>query len=232
MKPRLRTTPPAERCLRRSGRRRRCQSGQAMVEFSVVVLLLFLVIFAIIDYAQMFFYENALQNAMREATRFATAGSVIQQTNGGVAQYDTNNGVATPEAINDAKGREASRYGCIRMFFQSNCVISMPTNAVQVISATALPGAPPVLTTNGTTGVVTLEEANGVAANVGPGNASDYVQLTATYNIRTITPLFYLIGFNHSTNITMFPVRVSAIVKNEPALLNFEHNAMYSDEAP
>jgi hypothetical protein len=99
-----------------------------MVEFSAVVLLLFLVIFAIIDYAQMFFYENALQNAMREATRFATAGSVIQQTNGGVAQYDITDGVSTPQAIKDSKGREASRYACIRRFFQSNCGISMPTN--------------------------------------------------------------------------------------------------------
>jgi hypothetical protein len=90
-----------------------------------------------------------------------------------------------------------------------------------------------VLTTNGATGVVTLQEATGVAPNPGPGGASDYVQLTATYNIRTITPLFYLIGFNRGgTNMTIFPVRVSAIVKNEPALLNFEHNAMYSDEAP
>ncbi len=232
MNARIRTTAEGERSLRQAGRRKECRSGQAMVEFSLVVLLLFLVIFAIIDYAQMFFYENALQNAMREATRFATAGSIIQQTNGGVAQYDTNNGVAAPQAIKDAKGREASRYGCIRMFFQSNCVISMPTNGVQVISASALPGAPPVLTTNGL-GIVTLMQSTGVAANVGPGNASDYVQLTATYNIRTITPLFYLIGFNHGgTNMTIFPVRVSAIVKNEPALLNFEHNAMYSDEAP
>ena len=228
----IRTSGLAARSARRPGRRREWRSGQAMVEFSMVILLLFMVIFAIIDYAQLFFYENALQNAMREATRFATAGSVIQQTNGGVAQYDTNNGVAAPQAIKDSKGREASRYGCIRMFFQSNCIISMPTNGVQVISATALPGAPPVLTTNGTTGVVTLQESTGVAANAGPGNASDYVQLTATYNIRTITPLFYLLGLNHGTNITLFPVRVSAIVKNEPALLNFEHNAMYSDEAP
>ncbi len=233
MDTRIRTKPRAERSLRHSGRRREERSGQAMVEFSLVVLLLFLVIFAIIDYAQMFFYENALQNAMREATRFATAGSIIQQTNSGVAQYDTNNGVVTPQAIKDSKGREASRYACIRMFFQSNCIISMPTNGVIVTSATALPGAPPVLTTNGATGVVSLQESTGVAPNAGPGGASDYVQVSATYNIRTITPLFYLIGFNHGgTNMTIFPVRVSAIVKNEPALLNFEHNAMYSDEAP
>jgi hypothetical protein len=222
-------SPPGGR-LGELGRRQRCRSGQAMMEFSLVVLLLFLVIFAIIDYAQMFFYENALQNAMREATRFATAGSVIQLTNNGVAQYTTNNGVAFPEAINDSEGREASRYGCIRMFFQSNCIISMPTNGVLVVSATALPGAPPVIVTN--SGVITLMEATNTSANPGPGNESDYVQVTATYNIHTITPLLYLLGLNHGTNMTIFPVRVTAIVKNEPATANFEHNAYYSDELP
>jgi len=201
-----------------------------MVEFSLVVLLLMLIIFAIIDYAQMFFYENALQNAMREAARFATAGSVIQLTNNGVAQYTTNDGIGFPKAINDSEGREASRYGCIRMFFQSNCIISMPTNGVLVVSATELPGAPPVIVTN--SGVITLMTATNTAANPGPGNASDYVQVTATYNIHTITPLLYLLGLNHGTNITVLPVRVTAIVKNEPATLNFEHNAYYSDELP
>ncbi len=203
-----------------------------MVEFSLIVLLLFLIIFAIIDYAQMFFYENALQNAMREATRFASAGSIIQLTNGGVAQYTTNNGVVLPKAINDSQNREASRYGCIRMFFQSNCVVQMATNGVIVVSATALSGAPPVLSTNSTTGVVTLMEANGVAANAGPGGQNDYVQLTATYNVRTITPLFYFLGLNRGTNMTLMPVRATAIVKNEPATANFEHTNMYSNEAP
>jgi Flp pilus assembly protein TadG len=228
-----RNTGRAERRGRDVPRRRLRRSGQSTIEFSIVVLVLLLIIFAIIDYAQMFFYENALQNAMREATRFATAGSVIQLTNGGVPQYTDYAGVSVPKAINDAKGREASRYGCIRMFFQSNCVIQMATNSVQVVSASALPGAPPVLATNGSTGVIMLMQSGGTAANDGPGNASDYVQLTATYNIHTITPLFYLLGLNRGgTNMTVFPVRVSAVVKNEPALLNFEHNAEYPDEAP
>jgi len=210
--------------------------GQSTVEFALIVLPLFIIIFAIIDYAQIYFYENALQNAMREATRFATAGSVIQATNGGVAQYDTNNGVAVPKAINDSHGREASRYGCIRMFFQSNCVITMPTNGVIVTSASTLPGAPPVITTNGATKYITLMAADGSTAEQGPGNASDYIELSATYNLRTITPIFGFLGSwtrgttNHSVNV--YPVHVSAIVKNEPALLNFEHTNMYPDEAP
>jgi Flp pilus assembly protein TadG len=208
--------------------------GQSTVEFALILLPLMIVIFAIIDYAQIYFYENALQNAMRESTRFASAGSIIQLTNGGVAQYDTNSGVAFPKAVNDSKGREASRYACIRFFFQSNCVITMATNAVQVVSATALPGAPPVLSTN-SAGNVVLMEATGVNANDGPGGASDYVQVTATYTLHTITPIFGMMGgFQRGTahGINNYPVRVSAIVKNEPALQNFEHNAMYSDEAP
>jgi hypothetical protein len=223
------------------GQRGRCSGGkrgQSTVEFALIVLPLFIIIFAIIDYAQIYFYENALQNALRESTRFATAGSVIQMTNGGIAQYDTNFGVATPKAINDSEGREASRYACIRYFFQSNCVILMPTNAVQVISATALPGAPPVTATNASGYVTLIEGTSGstnVAANDGPGGADDYVQVTATYTLHTITPLFgYLNGFQRGQNGNpdYYPVRVSAIVKNEPALLNFEHTNMYSDEGP
>jgi Flp pilus assembly protein TadG len=209
--------------------------GQSTVEFALIVLPLFIIIFAIIDYAQIYFYENALQNALREASRFATSGSVIQLTNGGVAQYDTNNGFGVPKAINDSEGREASRYACIRFFFQSNCVITMATNAVQITSATALPGAPPVTATNGSTGVIQLMEATNVAANDGPGAASDYVQVTATYTLHTITPLFGMMGaFQRGTThgIDYYPVRVSAIVKNEPALQNFEHTNMYPDEAP
>jgi hypothetical protein len=218
--------------------RRRCNGGkrgQSTVEFALIVLPLFIIIFAIIDYAQIYFYENALQNALREATRFATAGAVIQLTNGGIAQYDTNYGVATPKAISDSQNREASRYACIRDFFQSNCVVQMATNSVQIVSATALPGAPPVTITNGS-GYVTLIEAAGTTntpANAGPGGEDDYVQVTATYTLHTITPLFgFLNGFSRGTNVDYYPVRVSAIVKNEPALLNFEHTNMYPDEGP
>ncbi len=214
--------------------RRRQKSGQSTVEFALIVLPLFIIIFAIIDYAQIYFYENALQNAMREATRFATAGSIIQDMSNGIPQTELTNGVTVPEAIPDPNNpsREASRYECIRYFFQSNCVIHIPTNDIQVVSASALPGAPPVLATNA--GIVTLMQDSSTAANDGPGAANDYVQVTATYSLHTITPLFsFMGGFTRgSTNINVYPVRVSAIVKNEPALLNFEKVAMYTNDAP
>jgi len=221
---------PARAARRHRGRGK---SGQSTVEFALIVLPLFIIIFAIIDYAQIYFYENALQNAMREASRFATAGSVIQDMSNGIPQTELTNGVTVPEAIPDPNepSREASRYECIRYFFQSNCVINIPTNDIQVVSATALPGAPPVTATNA--GVVTLMEDTTTVANDGPGNANDYIQVTATYSLHTITPLFsYLGGFTRGTNINVYPVRVSAIVKNEPALLNFEKPAMYTNDAP
>jgi Flp pilus assembly protein TadG len=238
MNPLIRSTSDAARITRRALACRRAppgKRGQSTVEFALIVLPLFIIIFAIIDYAQIYFYENALQNAMREAARFATAGSVIQQTNSGVAQYDTNNGIAVPKAIPDSEGREASRYGCIRMFFQSNCVIKMATNSVQVTSASALPGAPPVIVTNGSGYITLMDGATNVPAVDGPGNAGDYIEVTATYQLHTITPIFgFLNGFQRgpTKGYDTYPVRVSAIVKNEPALLNFEHTNMYSDEAP
>jgi Flp pilus assembly protein TadG len=60
--------------------------GQTTVEFAFICLPFFIILFAIIDFAQIYFYENSVQNAMREAARFATAGSVIQATVGGVPQ--------------------------------------------------------------------------------------------------------------------------------------------------
>jgi Flp pilus assembly protein TadG len=216
--------------------------GQTTVEFALICLPFFAILFAIVDYAQIYFYDNSLQNAMREAARFATAGRVIQATSGGVAQYETNTGgIVVPKAIQDAAGREASRNECIRYWFLSNCVIHIPLSNIVIRSASTLPGVQPTITTNDI-GQLTLisgysvvtnsgtVSTNTVQAAPGPGGANDYIQVTATYTLSTITPLFsYLGGYSHQGYYT-YPVHVSAIVKNEPAILNFEHVAIYSDE--
>jgi Flp pilus assembly protein TadG len=221
------------------GRRR----GQTTVEFALLCLPFFAILFAIIDYAQIYFYENSLQNAMREATRFATAGRVIQTTNsGGAPALETNAGVVSPKAINDSSGREASRNECIRYWFLSNCVLqNFPLSNIIITSAPTLPGEPANVTTNSvgqltlvsgytvntSNGVVTT---NAVPAVKGPGGANDYVQITAVYTLNTITPLFSYMGGYTRQGWTTYPVHVSAIVKNEPAYLNFEHNPMYTNE--
>ena len=226
-------------------RPRRVAGGQTTVEFALICIPFFAILFAIIDFAQIYFYENSLQNAMREAARFATAGSIIQATNAnGSPAYETNSGgIAVPKAITDSSGREASRNECIRYWFLTNCVLrNFPLSNIVITSAPTLPGVPPNVSTN-SLGQLTLlsgytvttnsgtVSTNIVPAIAGPGGANDYVQVTATYYVNTITPLMaaYRGGFSRQGWNT-FPVHVSAIVKNEPALLNFQHTARYTNE--
>jgi Flp pilus assembly protein TadG len=221
------------------------RGGQTTVEFALICIPFFAILFAIIDFAQIFFYENTLQNALREAARFATAGSIIQATNAnGSLAYETNSGgIVVPKAINDSQGREASRNECIRYWFMTNCVLqNFPITNITIISASTLPGDPPTTTTNSLGYLILLSgynvttnsgsvSTNTVAAVKGPGNANDYVQITASTYVNTITPLMAAFGGGYSRQgWNTFPVHVSAIVKNEPALLNFEHTNMYPDE--
>jgi Flp pilus assembly protein TadG len=218
--------------------------GQTTVEFSLICLPFFIILFAIIDFAQIFFYENAMQNALREATRFATAGRVIQATNtDGSLAYETNSdGIAVPKAINDANGREASRNECIRYWFGSNCALkAFPVTSVQITSAPTLPGVPANVSTN-SQGYLTLlsgytvatnsgiVSTNSVPAVKGPGAANDYVQITAVTQVHTMTPLCSFLGGFSREGWNVYPVHVSAIIKNEPALLNFEHTNIYAGE--
>jgi len=234
-----------EKCLkpllfsRRKGR----IGGQTTVEFALICIPFFAILFAIIDFAEIYFYENSLQNALRESARFATAGRIIQAVDSsGNPLYETNSGgIIVPKAINDTSGREASRNECIRYWFLSNCVLAnFPISNIVITSAPTLPGVPAVTTTNSlgylilksgytvstNSGTVSTNAANAVP---GPGAANDYVQITATYHVNTITPLMgYIGGYKGVGNV--FPVHVSAIVKNEPALLNFQHTNIYSGE--
>jgi hypothetical protein len=231
---------------RRFGVRTRRNTAQTTVEFAFICLPFFAILFAIIDYAQIYFYDNSLQNGVRECCRFSTAGRIIQATDGsGNPLYETNTGgVVVPEAINDGEGREASRNECDRWWFLSNCVVALPISNITIVSASVLTGQEPTVVTNN--GVLQLVSGTTLVTNVsagtttvttnttpavsGPGGANDYIQVTATYTINTITPLFsYLGGYSHDGWYT-YPVRVSAIVKNEPALLNFEHTNIYADE--
>jgi hypothetical protein len=222
-------TLPTAKCLKSLlfKKRNRKIRAQTTVEFSLICLPFFALLFAIVDYAQIYFYKNSLQNALRESTRFATAGRIIQACDSLGNPITTNvDGVSMPVAINDTGGVEASRYECIRWWFLSNCVIHIPISDITVTSAPTLPGLPPTVSSDGTTLLLT----NGAPANYGPGAANDYIQVTAVYHLNTITPLFtYLGGYSHE-GINSYPVRVTAIVKNEPALLNFKHAATNSGD--
>jgi hypothetical protein len=226
--------------LQRKGR----TGGQTTVEFALICLPFFAILFAIIDFAEIYFYENSCQNALRESCRFASAGSIIQSYIGTTPQFETNSGgIVVPQAITDSEGREASRNECIRYWFLSNCVLQgFPMSNIVITSAPTLPGVPAVTTTNSLGYVILLSgytattnastgsvSTNAAPAVKGPGGANDYVQVTATYYVNTITPLMaYMNGYSGVGST--FPVHVSAIVKNEPAYLNFEHTNIYADE--
>jgi Flp pilus assembly protein TadG len=216
-------------------RLRAASKAQTTVEFSLIIAPFFAILFAMIDYANVYYYDNSLQNALREAARFATAGRIIQNSNAYVANGQ---GVEVPLAITDSEGRVASRNECIRYWFQSNCVIHVPITNIVIYSATVVNGQPPLTSTNN--GVLHLvsgftTNANGsttaIPAVPGPGNANDYVEIVCNYSIGTITPIFrFLGGYDGRAIPGGYNLRVSAIVKNEPAMLNFLHTNMYSDE--
>jgi Flp pilus assembly protein TadG len=55
----------------------RSRRGQAMVEFAMVAPLFFLMVFGIIEFGRIFYVEMTLQNAMRQAGRFAVTGNDV-----------------------------------------------------------------------------------------------------------------------------------------------------------
>jgi len=55
-------------------RRPSARRGQSLTEFALVAPLVFLLVFGIIDFGRLFFTEVTLQNALREAGRFAVTG--------------------------------------------------------------------------------------------------------------------------------------------------------------
>ena len=50
------------------------EKGQTMVEFALTALVLFTLLFAIIDLAMMFYVNLTMQHAVREGTRYAITG--------------------------------------------------------------------------------------------------------------------------------------------------------------
>src|ERR1039457_4199570 len=56
------------------GRSIRARSGNSMLEFALVAPLFFLLVFGIMDYGRLFYEQETLQYAMRQAGRFAVTG--------------------------------------------------------------------------------------------------------------------------------------------------------------
>ena len=61
-------------------KRNQSSRGQALIEFSLVALTFFILVFALIDFSWLFFNQMMMQNAVREAARYASTGDHV--TNG------------------------------------------------------------------------------------------------------------------------------------------------------
>jgi Flp pilus assembly protein TadG len=55
-------------------RKLNAERGQSILEFAITALLLFLLVFAIIDYSHLYFDKLTLQNAVRQGGRYAITG--------------------------------------------------------------------------------------------------------------------------------------------------------------
>jgi Flp pilus assembly protein TadG len=66
----------------RTVRRQRDLSGQALVEFTMVLPLLLMLFFGIIEFGLYFYTRVSLRHVVRESARFAITGSVLNDSTG------------------------------------------------------------------------------------------------------------------------------------------------------
>jgi Flp pilus assembly protein TadG len=64
------------------GKTLRSRSGQSLVEFALVAPLFFLLVFGITDFGRLFFTQETLQFALREAGRYAVTGQHMSDAQG------------------------------------------------------------------------------------------------------------------------------------------------------
>ena len=61
---------------RKEGRKAGIEAGQTIVEFALVVSLLFLVVFGIVEFSRLFFAYGTMSHGVREAARYAIVQTV------------------------------------------------------------------------------------------------------------------------------------------------------------
>jgi Flp pilus assembly protein TadG len=62
---------------------RRTEAGTNLVEAALITPLLLLLVFAVVDFASMFFVYLALENGVAQATRFAVTGNTLEDPDEG-----------------------------------------------------------------------------------------------------------------------------------------------------
>ncbi len=64
-----------------TSRARRAVRGQSLLEMALVLPMFLMLICAVVDFSHVFYVEMTLQNALREAGRFATTGNHLADPN-------------------------------------------------------------------------------------------------------------------------------------------------------
>lgn len=78
---------------------RRAHRGQSLVEFAMVVPLFFVLLFGMIDIGRVFYAQMTLQNAMRQAGRYAVTGNHLTQGTNVLARAQSIAQVAQQAAV-------------------------------------------------------------------------------------------------------------------------------------
>ncbi len=94
--------------------------GQALVEFTLVAMIFFLLSFAVIDFSWLLFNQMSMQDAVREAARYASTGAVI----------------TTPA------GTTLSRVASIDQTLQNAAVVGTDIQSIVISSLVGGPGSP------------------------------------------------------------------------------------------
>ena len=67
--------------VRRFLRRSQSEQGQSLVEFAFASVMFFVLVFAVFDFAHLFFVEMSVQNAIQEAARYGSTGNHLPDPN-------------------------------------------------------------------------------------------------------------------------------------------------------
>ncbi len=77
----------------------RSRRGQSLVEFALVAPLFFLLVFGITDFGRLFFTQETLQFALREAGRYAVTGQHMSQGGTNITRVASIKAIAQQKAI-------------------------------------------------------------------------------------------------------------------------------------
>lgn len=121
-------------------KRIKAKAGQSMVEFAMVVPLFFLLVFGIFDFGHLFYVQMTLQNALRQAGRYAVTGNHI-----------TNAGTTTPLSRIDSI-KQIAQNAAVGLNVGNIMISTIDANGMPVNSGSLAAGGP------GSTVIISLTE--------------------------------------------------------------------------